>query len=275
MEVDLMALQISNAQFRKISGMVYELTGINLQEGKEGLVKTRLTKRLRALELADFDQYLAYVEHDATHRELTTMLDVLTTNKTSFFRESQHFDFLREQLPRLLQEGGGRLRIWSAGCSSGEEPYTLSILLHEALPELARLDVRILATDISTQILAKARTAVYDEGALADVPPALLRKYFTVAAPGDSARWQAGQATRSLVKFAHLNLMESWPMKGPFDVIFCRNVMIYFDKPTQQRLVHRYWEYLRPGGYLFVGHSESLTASSREFRYVQPAVYIK
>lgn len=274
MEVDLMTVELTSSQFKRISEMVYRLSGINLPAGKEGLVKTRLTKRLRALGLSRFTQYIDYVERDATGAELTTMLDLLTTNKTSFFRESAHFDFLRAQLPLMRQARGGQLRIWSAGCSSGEEPYTLAIVLMETWPDSARMDVRILATDISTRILSRAREAIYAPDQLTEMPAGAARKYFRPV-DADSARLQVNPEVRALVRFAHLNLMDAWPMKGPFDAIFCRNVMIYFDKPTQRALVQRYWDLLEPGGYLFVGHSESLTATGSSFRYVQPAVYVK
>lgn len=267
--------ELSAAQFEKISRLVYQVCGINLQPGKEGLIKSRLIRRLTVLGLHDFDAYLAYVAHDKSGRELTTMIDALTTNKTSFFREAQHFDYLRQHiLPRLKAEARS-VRIWSAGCSSGEEPYTLSIVLREAWPELDRRDVKILATDISTKILKRAREAVYDQETVATLPPALVSKYFTCLPDPPARRYRVKEPVTALVKFAQLNLMGEWPMKGPFDMIFCRNVMIYFDKPTQQELVGRYWDLLAPGGHLFIGHSESLTSNSKQFRYVQPALYVK
>jgi chemotaxis protein methyltransferase CheR len=201
-------------------------------------------------------------------------VDAISTNKTSFFRESAHFDYLRlHVLPELLASGRP-LRFWSAGCSSGEEPYSLAILLHEMASDLDRRDVRILATDISTAMLARARAGVYDTAALADLPDAALRRYF-VRAPGATERHRVGPRVASVVRFARLNLIGEWPMRGPFDVIFCRNVMIYFDRPTQARLVRRFHELLAPHGQLLVGHSESLTSLEHRFRYVQPAVYAR
>lgn len=275
MSTALLSTDLSPAQFHKIRQMLYDLCGINLGDGREELVKSRLTKRLRALNLNDFDRYLEYIEKDSSGRELTTMVDSLTTNKTSFFREAQHFEYLRQQILPKRRGAGKRIRLWSAGCSSGEEPFSLAILLREAIADTAGWDIRILATDISDRVLAKAREAAYDEDALQDVPPPLLQKYFTALRTAPPRTYRVQDSVRSLVRLAKLNLMGPWPMKGPFDVIFCRNVMIYFDKATQQRLVHRYWEMLAPGGHLFVGHSESLTTSSHEFRYVQPAVYVK
>ena len=259
-------------EFAEISALVYRLCGINLQPGKEGLVQTRLSKRVHALELSGFREYLDHVAAEPGGGELAHMVDLLTTNKTDFFREPQHFDFLRERiLPGLA--AGRSLRVWSAGCSSGEEPYTLSIVLREAIPDLARWDVRILATDLSARVLATAREGVYAEGATSGLTPRQLQRWFSLDRASGS--WRAADELRGMIRFARLNLMDPWPMRGPFDVIFCRNVMIYFDKSTQERLVGRFHELLADGGHLFTGHSESLNSLSHPFRYVQPAVYQK
>lgn len=262
-------LDLNDRQFDRISTITYRVSGLVLQAGKQGLVQSRLARRVRELGLPGFDAYLDQVEGDRDGRELMQMVDLLTTNKTAFFRELPHFDYLRDRvLPNLL---GARLRIWSAACSSGEEPYTIAMVLRETLPGLERMDARILATDISARVLAKARQGVYVKDVVDDVPPALVRRYFTASPPG----YRVADSLRSLVTFGRLNLMGDWPMRGPFDVIFCRNVMIYFDKPTQERLVDRFWELLPAGGQLLVGHSESLSPLSHRFTYVQPAVYVK
>lgn len=265
--------ELTAEQFARITRLLHEHAGIRMREGKEGLVRARLTKRLRKLGLPDFDAYLSYVERDATRREFAEMIDVLTTNKTSFLREASHFDFLRDEVfPHLT----GAVRIWSAGCSTGEEPYTLAMLCNEGFRDIASRDVRILATDISHRVLAQAKAGLYPAEQMGDVPPAWLQKYWVQKqdTAGRPVR-EADRSLRRLVQFAKLNLMERWPMQGPFDAILCRNVMIYFDKATQQQLVERYWALLRPGGHLFVGHSESLTGLTHRFRYVQPAVYVK
>jgi chemotaxis protein methyltransferase CheR len=271
------SLELSESQFLQIRQLVYRLCGINLIPGKEELVKSRLAKRLRALGLSGFEQYLQYVERDKSRQELASMIDALTTNKTSFFREAQHFDYLRHQvLPGIKKmKEGRRLRIWSAGCSSGEEPYSIALVLREEIPDIDRWDARILATDISTKMLAKAREAIYGQEELREVPASLLQKYFTCIRIKPPRSYQVKDNVRALIRFSALNLMAAWPMKGPFQVIFCRNVMIYFDKQTQQELVNRFGELLEPGGHLFLGHSESLTGSAHAFRYVQPAVYMK
>ena len=275
MNADLLSAELTDRQFKTVSEKLYSLCGINLSDGKEGLVRSRLLKRLRQLDLDNFDQYLELLENDKSGKEVSSMVDSLTTNKTSFFRESNHFDYLRGQVLPEIAAHGSSFRIWSAGCSSGEEPFTLAILLCEEIARIEMLDIRILATDISTKVLARASAAIYDEETLRDVPAQLRQKYFQLVQATQPRSYKVTDRARSLVKFARLNLMGAWAMKGPFDMIFCRNVMIYFDKPTQQALVSRFWEMLRPGGHLFVGHSESLTTLGRQFRYVQPAVYMK
>jgi chemotaxis protein methyltransferase CheR len=262
-------------EFRAISDLMYRLSGVNLTPGKEGLVESRLASRLRALQLGSFDDYLAHVEHDRSQRELTMLVDLLTTNKTSFFREPEHFDYLKAHVLPRLRARGGESRFWSAGCSSGEEPYSLAMLLAEEWSGPPSPQARILATDLSTRIVARAEMAEYDQGTLADMPAARIKRHLEPVAGTDGARYRVRQSLRAMVRVGRLNLMESWPMKGPFDVIMCRNVMIYFDSATQEKLVNRFYGLLAPGGSLLVGHSESLSALTHDFRYVQPATYIK
>lgn len=267
--------QLTPAQYRQISELLHEVSGIALGESKAGLVKARLGKRLRALRLPTFDDYLNYVQQDRAGTELEIMIDELTTNKTSFFREPAQFAYMRATLFPQLAASGARLRFWCAGCSSGEEPYSLGMALRDELPDIDRRDVRILATDISRRMLEVAQAAHYSEESIRDVPPAMLQHYFVVTGGPGRRRYHVKPAVRQLVTLAWLNLQESWPMPGPFDVIFCRNVMIYFDRPARQRLVQRYWELLRPGGHFFAGQTESLSGITHSFRYVQPAVYVK
>jgi chemotaxis protein methyltransferase CheR len=263
---------LSPAHFERIVALLHAHAGIRMRAGKEGLVRARLTKRLRVLGLSDFDQYLDLVEREPSRREFTEMVDALTTNKTSFFREQAHFDFLQHE---VLPSRPGPIRLWSAGCSSGEEPYTLAMILRETLTEPSARQAKILATDISHRVLATAKAGIYPAESLDEAPRGYVQKYWRPASGGGAPRLEAGPALRSMIQFGKLNLMEKWPMRGPFDAILCRNVMIYFDKATQQTLVQRYWELLRPGGFLFVGHSESLTGLSHRFQYVQPAVYVR
>ena len=273
---------LSDEDFELISDLVYRHCGINLHDGKKELVRARLAKCVRASGLDSVSAYLAHVRADATGREFARLIDAISTNLTSFFREKAHFDYLKDRfLPALVARkaavpGGRRtLRAWSAGCSSGEEPYSLAMTLLEAVENSSGWDTRLLATDISRPVLQTARRGVYDKSRAAAVPPELRAKYFSPVLLEGRSALSASEALRRVIRFNYLNLMETWPFTGPFDFIFCRNVMIYFDKGTQQKLVNRFWQCLSPGGLLFTGHSESLTGVSHRFRYVLPTIYEK
>jgi chemotaxis protein methyltransferase CheR len=263
-------LELSSTQFHAVSQLVQRICGINLHTGKYELVRARLTAQLRELQLADVDSYLNLVASDDSGRELARLIDLLTTNKTSFFREPRHFDLLRDRVLPELYVRNQPFRAWSAGCSSGEEPYSLAMVLNEQLGSAAA--IRILATDISARMLARARAGVYPAPSVADVPPLLRRTAFR-AVTGAPYSYSVSDPLRAMIRFAQLNLMGPWPMRGRFELICCRNVMIYFENATQQALVDRFWEMLVPGGYFFVGHSESFAALDHGFEYVQPAVY--
>jgi chemotaxis protein methyltransferase CheR len=264
--------ELTAAQFAHITSLLKAHSGIRMRAGKEGLVRARLAKRLRALRLSGFDEYLALVEHEGDGVERAQMIDALTTNMTSFLRESAHFDYIRAQLLPSLRNDA---RLWSAGCASGQEPYTLAMLLASAGKATGSSDASILATDISERVLATARTGTYDADLLAAVP-ADWRERFWIRETLDARDvFTATSQLRRHVRFERLNLIDDWPMAGGFDAILCRNVMIYFEKATQQRLVDRFWAMLRPGGHLFVGHSEGLSGLAHRFRYVLPAIYVK
>ncbi len=271
----MLTVQIEPREFARVCELLYRTAGINITKGKEGLVMSRLGKRLRALGLDSYQEYLSHIEDDASGAEFSMMVDVLTTNKTSFFREDEHFAHLREQVLPPLVASGREIRVWSAACSSGEEPYTIAMVCAALLDKRDAARVKILATDISSRMLAKARAGTYSAEQVRDVPSQLLQAHFTKTGPGVVAEYVIDDKIRSLVRFAKLNLMEAWPMRGPFDIVFCRNVMIYFDPETQSRLVRRFHQILAPGGHLFVGHSESLTSRDHAFRNVRPAVYVK
>ncbi len=267
------ATELTAEQFKKICGIVYRFSGIRLSRGKETLVKSRLMKRLRALGIETIKDYIQYLESKKGAAELSYMIDAMTTNKTNFFRESAHFKFLEEKI--LPHTNGGKLRFWSAACSTGEEPYSIAMLLNDKIGDVEKKDVKILATDISATCLEKARRSVYAENNLSGIPAKYLKKYFNRNDNKLEPLFSLKKEIRSMVQVSSLNLMKAWPMKGAFNVIFCRNVMIYFDKKTQERLVNRFWDYIAPGGYLFVGHSEGLSGVSHKFSYIQPAVYMK
>jgi chemotaxis protein methyltransferase CheR len=270
---------ITDEQFERISVLVKDACGINLHTGKKELVKARLGKRLRALGLTSYNEYINYVRKDVSGDEATAMLDALSTNVTHFFREPRHFDYLSGTfLPRLAARRGPdakRVRIWSAGCSSGEEPYSVAVTVLEAFRDLAGWDVKILATDLSTKVLKSATAGRYSPEHLAGVPQAALAKYFTFQGRGADKIYTVNDVLRGMVTFARLNLVDRWPMKGPFDAIFCRNVMIYFDKSTQVDLLERFTNLLARGGILLVGHSESLAGVSHKLEYVEPTIYAK
>lgn len=288
-EFDVETLTVQNVvlterDFRKISDLVYEHCGINLHAGKKELVRARLAKRLRCGNFKTFSDYMKHVMADSTGKEFSILIDSLSTNLTSFFREGQHFEFLRERfLPSLMERKRAkrdfRIRAWSAGCSSGEEPYSIAITLLDAVQGQGRWDIKILATDISTSVLEAAKTGIYDKQRVEPLSPIQRQRYFRTSHTTENQKvFEVNQNLRDIVIFKYLNLMGSWPIdtrRGGLDFIFCRNVMIYFDKPTQRRLVNRFWDLLSPGGILFTGHSESLTGIEHKFRYVQPTIYTK
>jgi chemotaxis protein methyltransferase CheR len=256
------------AEFAEVARRLSAAAGIQLRDGKEGLVRSRLARRLRQLGDPSYRAYLDRARADPA--ELAHMVDLLTTNKTAFFREPAHFDALAARVLPAFAAAPGGLRVWSAGCSTGEEPYTLAMVLGESLGGSAGALARVLATDISARALARARAGVYADPA--GVGPERLARHFVRRPDG---AWAAGANLRRAVRFASLNLVGPWPMRGPLHAVFCRNVMIYFDKPTQAALVARFEALLAPGGYLFVGHAESLGAVEHGLAYVQPAVYRK
>ena len=269
-DVSITGMAVSRKEFAKICTILYDAAGIKLNDGKEGLVVSRLGKRMREVGVSGFAAYIARIEQDPA--EMREMIDRLTTNKTSFFRESAHFDFLRT---RVLPAWGDReVAIWSAGCSSGEEPYTLATVLFDHA-QGGDAHGRILATDLSHRVLVKAKEGAYNAESVRDIPPQTLQRHFERVRDGAGDRWVAREHLRSVIRFGKLNLMGEWPMKGPFDAIFCRNVMIYFDRETQERLVQRFSRLLAPDGYLFVGHSETLHSMQHDLRYVAPAAYAK
>lgn len=260
--------------------MVYEKCGINLREGKKELVRARLGKRLRETGFEDFRAYYKFLSEDETGDELVHMLDAISTNLTSFFREEKHFNFLTETVfPSYVtgkkQGGSRRLRLWSAGCSSGEEPYTLAISLLEYFGQGTAYDINILATDISTKVLAQASRGVYPAARLSRMPQHLLTKYFQRGHGSNEGNFRAKPLLRDMIEFKRLNLMEPFPFKEVFNLIFCRNVMIYFDKETQQLLINKFYDCIVPDGHLLTGHSESLTGIRHAFKYIRPSVYQK
>lgn len=264
---------ITEEEFEQFSALVYRESGILLPPHKKTLLVTRLSKRIRDLELDSFQAYYDLVAQDLGGAEFTQMLDLISTNKTDFFRESVHFEFLRTHiLPDLA--GLKRVRIWSAACSSGEEPYSIAMTLFDAVDFPQQWDCKILASDLSTRMLDKAAAGVYETERVQRLAPALLRRHFLKGRGRDAGLFKVKPHVAEMVVFRRINLMaERYPIKTPLDAIFCRNVMIYFDRPTQAQLMAKFRRHLRPGGYLFIGHSESLQWVEHEFRYVAPTIY--
>jgi chemotaxis protein methyltransferase CheR len=263
---------LTGTEFDRICRLAYETAGLDLRHGKEALVSARLQKKIRELRLGSFQEYYRRILEDPTGETLTGMIDALTTNHTSFFRESAHFDLLRATvLPRLRNQD--RIAIWSAACSTGEEPYSIAFSVLEELGETAREKLRVLATDISTKVLASAKKGIYLAQRFEEVPSNQLHRYLLRGEKRWKGWYQVKPEVRAMVEFRQQNLMQSLSHLGAFPVIFCRNVMIYFDRPTRQDLVNRLAGCLEPGGYLFIGSSESLNGITHPLQYVQPAVY--
>jgi len=255
-------------EFEAIRRLAYEHFGLDLRSGKEQLVAARLGKKIREAHFRSFEEYYRYVREDATGEALVGMIDALTTNHTAFFREAAHFEFLRlTVLPALA--GRERFRIWSAACATGEEPYTIAICVLDELGPAAAGRVQILATDISTRALHAARTGIYAAERCETIPPATARKHLLRG----GGRYRVKPALSAMLEFHRINLMEPFQHLGLFPAIFCRNVMIYFDRPTREGLVRRLARCLEPGGWLLVGHAESLTGIDHGLEYVRPAVY--
>lgn len=276
--IGLSTFHITDAEFQELRKFIYAHTGIALSDHKRALVYSRLARRLRHHGLESFaDYYVLLTEQDPHGEELVEMINCITTNKTDFFREPHHFRFLTEHaFPELRARAGvqRRVRLWSAGTASGEEAYTLAMTVRESFAPSEPWDIRILASDIDTRVLAQAEHGEYTLEQAERIPPALLQRYFYQGEGANAGRVQAKPVLKELIRFRRLNLMDnSWPMRGPFDAIFCRNVIIYFDRPTQRRLIDRMTQLLRPDGYLFLGHSESLIDAGGTLRHMSQSVY--
>jgi len=263
----------SDRDFAVLAGLVKERTGIALGESKRELVYSRLSRRLRALRLDSFKAYRRLLAEPEGESEIALMINAITTNLTSFFREPHHFDFLAAKILKPLAEApppDRRLRIWSAGCSSGEEPYSIAMTVRQAMPRLEGWNARILATDIDSDMVARGHAGLYADDRIEAIPESQRKRFVERNAHGKPAM---APELKTLITFKRLNLLEDWPMSGPFDVIFCRNVVIYFDRETQAELFDRFAEILKPGGWLFVGHSENLYRVTDRFGLIGRTTY--
>lgn len=265
--------------FKKFCDIVYQQSGITLGSGKQALVSARIGKRIRALKLQNYSDYLDFLIHDNSGEEMIQMLDAISTNVTSFYREGNHFAFLYDLLTEWMEKGQTRFRIWCAASSTGEEPYTLAITINEAAQKscAGKLEAKILATDISTRVLQFAQRGIYDEKRVEPVSKPLKDRYFETIKDADGElRYKVKPILGNMVTYRRLNLSKPpFPMHGPLDAVFCRNVMIYFDNIIRKGLLDEVYRLLKPGGYLFVGHSESLAGMLGSFKSIQPAIYYK
>ncbi|MGK5094653.1 protein-glutamate O-methyltransferase [Deltaproteobacteria bacterium TL4] len=269
-------LEMDDTEFGLFSKLIYNSCGIHLGESKKSLLISRLSKRMRELGCASFHEYRRLVSEDASGKERVLLIDAISTNKTDFFREPQHFDFLQEEVyPTLLKRRV--IRLWSSACSTGEEPYTLAIHLLKNLGTAGPKgrDIKILATDISTKVLAAAVQGVFSEDKISVLPKDLLHTYFLQGMNQWSDYYMIKNQVKQMIRFRRLNLVEEFPLTAKFDVIFCRNVMIYFDKFTQAQLIQKFSRQLAPGGYLLIGHSESLNGIPNSLQYVRSTIYRK
>jgi len=274
--------KLSDKEYQLFADFIYQQSGIDLGSNKQELVKTRFGKRIRKLGLSSFKEYYNFVVKEGNKTELVNMIDAISTNYTFFYREKDHFDFLlKTAIPQILSKkqasGNRRIRAWCAAASTGEEPYTIMLCLLEGIKNLTGWDLKMLATDISTKVLAKAQAGVYEKKQVEAIPKFSLDKYFENSLIDGEKQYKVNTMLKNFISFRHFNLMTPrFPFKGKFDFIFCRNVMIYFDRATQETLIQKMVQTLEVGGYLFIGHSENLSGPAKKnLRNLGPALFQK
>lgn len=272
--------RLTDAEFTKMSNFIYNEYGIKMPYAKKTMLQSRLHKRLRELNIPSFKEYIDYLfSKDGMQNELVHMIDVVSTNKTDFFREPAHFDFLREtMLPQFVSASNANryLKIWSAGCSTGEEPYTISMVLSDFAASQAGFSFSIFATDISSRALKHAVTAIYTEDRVAQIPMTIKKKYFLKSKDKTNLTVRIIPQLRGKVTFQRLNFMaNSYNVYDNFDIIFCRNVLIYFDRQTQESVINKLCKKLKPNGFFFLGHSESITNMNVPLKQIKPTIFRK
>lgn len=267
---------LTDKDFHTLRSIVRERTGINLADHKKPMVYSRIARRLRALGMKNFREYIVYLSGEGGDAEMADFMNAVTTNLTKFFRESHHFDHLRDEVLRpmaLSPASGRRVRLWSAGCSSGMECYSMAMTVADALPSLEAWDLKILATDIDSNMLETGRRGVYRKEDVESVPREYQKQYLVRHGKPGSESVEVIEKLRNLASFKYLNFIERWPVKGPFDAIFCRNVVIYFNKETQKPIFENFARVLKPGGWLYIGHSENLHGVSDKFELQGKTIY--
>jgi chemotaxis protein methyltransferase CheR len=267
---------LQDGEFNLIKEIIHKESGIHLSEMKKALVQSRVMKRLRELKIWNYEDYCDYLanNYDA---EIVNLINCITTNKTDFFREPRHFDFLKQTaLPEFERAGKRHIKIWSAGCSIGAEPYTIAISVQEHFRGRTAPDIKILATDIDTQVLRKAESGIYTAYEVENIDIEILKRYFMRGTGENDGLFKIKDPPKKVITFRRLNLLDDeYPMRGAFDVIFCRNVIIYFDTDSRKRLFEKFHGYLNKDGYLIMGHSETLTGLTNRFRFIGNTIYRK
>lgn len=272
---------LSPKQYQTVKSLIYKYAGIALTDFKQVMVQGRLAKRMRKLAMDSYGEYLDYLQNPENANEITQFINVLTTNKTDFFRESHHFDFLAKTAfpaieKRAKETGNRKLRIWCSASSTGEEPYTLAMCVREHFGAAHGWDIKILASDIDTDVLKAAEAGIYNPDRVSELDSGLLKKYFQRTSKSPDADYEVKQTLKDLLTFRRLNLHDShWPINTAFDIIFCRNVMIYFDAPSQSKIISHFADYLQKDGHLMIGHSESIYGLSDQFALLGDTIYQK
>jgi len=267
--------EFTQEDFDYLRKIVTDTTGILADDDKYTMYYSRLARRVRKLGLKNFTEYRAYLNSNRDE-EIIELVNSVTTNLTAFFRENHHFEFMTDTIiPQIKKRGTKQIRIWSAGCSTGEEPYSIAITLAQAIPDYKQWDIKILATDLDSNVVSKASSGVYDISRVDGIDKSLLKKYFKKGTGSNSGFVKVNSELMQLITFKQLNLLHSWPINDTMDFIFCRNVVIYFDKPTKEKLVERYADLMINDGHLFMGHSESLYKSTERFKLLGKTIYQK
>jgi len=274
--------ELDSKSFARIQALVYDYLGINLKDTKQLMVRNRLIRKIKALRFKDFNEYLDFIENPQNESHFQEFVNAITTNKTDFFREHKQFEILRDEILPELEEhqrqanGQRYLRVWSAACSTGEEPYTIAMVLKDYFEEKKDWKYKILATDINSQVLEQSQLGVYPVSALEPIPQEQLRKYFLKGVGNQEGFFQVKPELKEVVVFKQLNLFTpEYPFRKGVDIIFCRNTAIYFDKIKKIELFHQFYQWLKPGGYMFIGHSESLNNIHQEFKFYKNNIYKK
>lgn len=275
-QINQIITELNEKDFNLFREVIYRESGINLSPMKKALVQSRLMRRMRELQIRDFNEYYEYLNENYDDERIH-LINCITTNKTDFFREAGHFDYMKnEVLPRYVKENRKSIRIWSAGCSTGEEPYTIAISLLEFFKDKTLPDIKILATDIDTKVLETAMEGTYKEETVKVVDREVLRRYALKGVGKNAGYYRMKDSVKKMIYFKRLNLLaDTFPLKNKFDIIFCRNVVIYFDRNSQVKLFKQFYNYLNNDGYLFIGHSETLTSVSNLFQFRGRSVYGK